>query len=105
MILAEDEGGFGRIDHPRRCWAPKPLRPRVPRQGVRELVYGFAAVRARLGRLRALILPTANTERMSLFLAHLAQPFRDYFIVLLLHGAGWQRAKALVVSENIGLLP
>src|SRR5207249_5916606 len=68
MIMAQDEGRFGRIDYPRRCWAPKPIRPTVPRQIVREFVYVFAAVGAQWGRLTALILPTANTEMMSLFL-------------------------------------
>src|SRR5438270_10984877 len=46
MIMAQDEGRFGRIDYPRRCWAPKPIRPTVPRQIVREFVYVFAAVGA-----------------------------------------------------------
>jgi hypothetical protein len=47
--MAQDEGRFGRIDRPRRCWAPKPIRPTVPRQVVREFVYVFAAVGAPLG--------------------------------------------------------
>ena len=67
LILAQDEGRFGRIDQPRRCWAPKPVRPTVPCQIGREFVYVFAAVCASLGRLTSLILPLANTEMMSLF--------------------------------------
>lgn len=105
VLMAEDEGRFGRIDRPRRCWAPKPTRPRVPRQIVREFVHVFAAVCAKLGQLTALILPRANTEMMSLFLGHLAEEFRDYFIMLLLDRAGWHRAKGLQVPENIRLLP
>jgi transposase len=103
--MAEDEGRFGRIDRPRRCWAPKPIRPHVPRQIVREFVYVFAAVCAKLGRLTALILPRANTEMMNLFLEQLAQDFRGYFIILLVDQAGWHRAKGLQVPENIRLLP
>jgi len=34
-------------------------------------------VGAQWGRLTALILPTANTEMMSLFLTHVAQEFSD----------------------------
>lgn len=49
MIMAQDEGRFGRIDYPRRCWAPKPIRPTVPCQVVREFVYVFAAVGVRSG--------------------------------------------------------
>jgi transposase len=103
--MAEDEGRFGRIDRPRRCWAPKPIRPHVPRQIVREFVYVFAAVCAKLGRLTALILPRANTEMMNLFLEQLAQDFQGYFIILLVDQAGWHRAKGLQVPENIRLLP
>ena len=105
LIMAHDEGRFGRINRPRRCWAPKPLRPTVPRQIVREFVYVFATVCAQLGRLTALILPAANTEMMALFLAHLAQTFRDYFIVLLVDRAGWHLTPRLTVPENIRLLP
>ena len=49
---------------------------------VREFVYVFAAVCAKLGRLTALILPRANTEMMNLFLEQLAQNFQGYFIIL-----------------------
>jgi transposase len=103
--MAEDEGRFGCIDRPRRCWAPKLIRPHVPRQIVREFVYVFAAVCAKLGRLTALILPRANTEMMNLFLEQLAQDFQGYFIILLVDQAGWHRAKGLQVPENIRLLP
>ncbi len=72
VIMAEDAECFGRLDRPRRCWVPKPLRPIVPRQIVREFVYVFAAVCAQLGRLTSLILPTADTAMMNVFLTHVA---------------------------------
>lgn len=103
--MAHDEGRFGRINRPQRCWAPKPLRPTVPRQIIREFVYVFAPVWAQLGRVTALVLPTANTEMMALFLAHLAQAFPRYFIVLLVDRAGWPLTPRLAVPENIRLLP
>jgi putative transposase len=105
LIMAHDEGRFGRINRPRRCWAPKPLRPTVPRQIVREFVYVFATVCAQLGRLTASVLPLANTERMALFLAHLAREFRESFIVLLVDRAGWHLTPRLAVPDNIRLLP
>ena len=105
LILAQDEGRFGRIDHPRRCWAPRPVRPIVPCQIGREFVYVFAAGCASLGRLTTLILPLVNTEMMSLFLAHVAEEVAGYFIVMLLDRAGWHMAKRLTVPENIRLLP
>lgn len=103
--MAEDEGRFGRIDRPRRCWAPKPLRPTVPRQVVREFLYVFAAACAPLGRLTALILPTADTTMMNIFLAHLAREFAGYFLILLVDRAGWHTTGRLTVPENIRLLP
>jgi transposase len=105
VVMAEDEGRFGRIDRPRRCWAPKPLRPQVPRHIVREFIYVFAAVCPKLGRLSALILPRANTEMMSLFLHHLAREFQDAFVILRVDQAGWHQAKQLQVPDNIRLLP
>jgi len=72
---------------------------------VREYVYVFAAVCASLGCLTTLILPMANTRMMSLFLAHVAEEFAGYFIVMLLDRAGWHMAKRLTVPENIRLLP
>jgi hypothetical protein len=72
---------------------------------VREFVYVFAAVCASLGRLTTLILPLVNTDMMSLFLAHVAEEFAGYFIVMLLDRAGWHMAKRLTVPENIRLLP
>lgn len=37
VVMAQDEGRFGRISRPQRCWAPKGVRPSVPQQLVRDL--------------------------------------------------------------------
>ena len=42
---------------------------------------------------------------MNLFLAHVAEEFAGYFIVMLFDRAGWHMAKRLTVPENIRLLP
>ena len=47
----------------------------------------------------------ANTEMRALFLAHLAQEFRGYFIVLLGDRAGWHLSPRLAVPDNIRLPP
>src|SRR5579872_4715472 len=80
--MAQDEGRFGRISRPKRCWAPSGIRPAVPSQIVRESMYVFAAFAPSQGRLVSLILPTANTAMMNLFLEHLSQELADYFIVM-----------------------
>ena len=76
--MAQDEGRFGRISRPKRGFAPPGIRPSAPSQVVRESMQVFAAVAPSLGRLVALVLPTANTAMMNLFLCHVSQTFSDY---------------------------
>lgn len=103
--MAEDEGRFGRVSSPRRAWAPPGVRPRAPRQMVREYTYVYAAVAPAEGKRTSLGLPTAKTAMLPLFLEHVSQTFADYFIVMQVDRAGWHEAKALVVPENSRLIP
>lgn len=102
--MAQDEGRFGRVSIPRRAWAPPGVRPRAPRQVIREYTYVFAAVAPAEGKMTSLILPTANTAMMQLFLEHASRTFAEYFLVMQVDRAGWHGAKALVVPENIRLI-
>lgn len=105
IIMSQDEARFGRINKPRRCWAPRPIRPLVGQQYVREYLYLFAAVCPQLGRLTALILPWANLSMMALFLQQVAEEFKDYFMIMLVDQAAWHTSKKLPVPANIRLLP
>ena len=102
--MAQDEGCFGRISIPRRCWAPPKVRPQVARQVVREYVYVYSAVAPEVGRMTSLLLPHADTTMMNLFLEHVSQEFSDYFIVMQVDRAGWHDAEKLVIPENIRLI-
>ncbi len=102
--MAQDEGRFGRISRPKRCWAPPGIRPSAPAQVVRESMYVFAAFAPSLGRLVSLVLPTANTAAMNLFLEHLSQTLADYFIVMQVDQAGWHRSRELIIPSNIRLI-
>ncbi len=102
--MAQDEARFGRISRPKRCWTPPDIRPVAPAQVVREAVYVFAAVAPSLGKICSLILPTANTDMMTLFLQHVSQTFSDSFIVMQVDQASWHHSNALVVPENIRLI-
>lgn len=102
--MGQDEGRFGRISRPKRCWAPPGIRPHAPAQVVRESMYIFAAVAPSQGLLSALILPTANTAMMNLFLEHVSQTFRDYFIVMQTDQASWHHSKELIIPANIHLI-
>jgi transposase len=102
--MFEDEARFGRISEPRRCWAPPGVRPEVSTQFIREYEYAFAAVSPQDGLLDTLVLPTVNTEAMGIFLAEVSQRHADEWIVMVLDGAGWHRAKRLKVPANMRLI-
>lgn len=51
LLIAKDEGRFGRINPVRCCWAPPGVRPRMAQQAVRESVSGCAAVALAPGRM------------------------------------------------------
>lgn len=104
-LLFQDEGRFGRISEPRRCWAPAGLRPEVGTQLVREYSYAFAAVAPHDGTLHSLVLPEVGGEAMSLFLAQVARCHLDAFILMVLDGAAWHSAHNLEVPPNMRLLP
>jgi transposase len=102
--MAEDEGRFGRVSMPRRAWAPPGVRPRAPRQLVREYTNVYAAVAPEAGTMTSLILPSSNTAMMNLFLEHVSHTKASSFLVMQVDRAGWHRAKDLLVPENIRLI-
>ena len=104
IIVTQDEGRFGRITEVRKCWAPKGIRPKVARQVVRSFVYVYAAVCMALGKMTALILPYSNTDMMSLFLEEVSGDFKEYFVIMILDGAGWHTSGNLKIPENIRLV-
>lgn len=102
--MAQDEGCFGRISIPRRCWAPSDVRPVVARQVVREYVYVYSAVAPTIGKMTSLLLPYADTAMMNMFLHHVAHEFCDYFVIMQVDRAGWHDASKLVLPDNIRLI-
>lgn len=103
LIMASDEGRFGRTGELSACWCPPGFRPTVMRQQVRQYTYADAVAPA-LGKMCSLVLPYANTTMMNLFLAQISIEFPEYFIILQVDRAAWHRAKSLKVPENIRLL-
>jgi transposase-like protein len=71
---------------------------------VREYEYAFAAVSPQDGTLDTLVLPTVNTEAMNVFLAEVSQRHANEFLIMVLDGAGWHRAKRLQVPANMRLV-
>jgi len=56
------------------------------------------------GLMTTLVLPSADTAMMNLFLEHVSQTFADFFLVIQVDQAGWHHAKTLMIPENIRLL-
>ena len=95
-------GQKGRLCH--RWWA-RGRRPPGRCDGRFQWAYIFAAVEPATGADVALVLPEATTAAMSLFLAELAARLPgDAHAVLVLDGAGWHSAHALVVPANVTLV-
>jgi hypothetical protein len=67
-LMLQDERRFGRISTPRRCWAPRGMRPDVPSQIVREYTYAYVALSPHDGTMDSLILPQVSEQAMSIFL-------------------------------------
>ena len=103
-LMLQDEGRFGRISTPQRCWAPRGIRPCVPNQIVREYTYAYVAVSPHDGTLDSLILPQVSEQAMSIFLREVSNRHPDEFILMVMDGAGWHKAKALSVPENMALI-
>src|SRR2546423_685116 len=80
------------------------VRPRAPRQLVREYTYVYAAVAPAEGKMTSLILPSANTEMMGLFLSHVSSTYAKYFVVMQVDQASWHVTKDLKIPENIRLI-
>lgn len=101
--MFEDEAGFGRINKPKYCWCFPGLRPSVPCHHIREYRYAYSAVEPLTGESFFLVLPYSSTVCMNLFLDELAKAYPDDQILLVCDGAGWHKAKALRIPDNIHL--
>ena len=99
--MFQDEARFGRITDPRRCWAPKGVRPIVSSQLVREYTYLYGAVSPQDGRSDFLILPSMNLANMELFLEELRQRYPNEYICIFFDGAPGHSLQGLKVPENM----
>ena len=100
-----------------RIWAKRGTRPRAPRDTRYQWAFAgslqpvaitgslIGAVCPARGAAVGLVLPFVSTEAMN---AHLAEISRNVAVgahaVLILDGAGWHGANALVVPDNLSLL-
>ena len=102
--MFQDEGRFGLLGTPRRCWAPRAVRPVVGARLERKYIYAFSAVSPHDGVMDSLVLPWVNAETMSLFLAEVAARHATEFVFMVMDRAGWHLAGDLTVPENMRLM-
>jgi transposase-like protein len=102
--MFQDEGRFGLLGTPQRCWAPQGTRPVVGARLERKYLYAFSAVSPHDGVMDSLVLPWVNAETMSMFLEEVAQRHSTEFIVMVMDQAGWHLAGELTVPQNMRLI-
>jgi len=102
-LMFQDEAGFGRISTPKRCWAPKDIRPTTPRHHIREYRYAYGAAEPKTGESFYLILPYANTICMNIFLGGLSKTFPNDMLLVVLDRASWHTTAKLIIPKNIEL--
>ena len=59
--MFQDEGRFGLLGTPRRCWAPRGMRPVVGARLQRKYLYAFSAVSPHDGVMDSLV-PVSYTH-------------------------------------------
>lgn len=101
--MFQDEARIGRIDYPKACWAPAPIRPTVGAQLIREYAYLFGAVSPKDGCHDTAVFEKANAGTMSAYLAQVEASHPGELILMVLDGAGWHKAKDLVIPNRIRL--
>jgi len=102
-LMFQDEAGFGRISNPKRCWAPRGIRPITPRHHIREYRYAYGCTEPTTGAHFYLVLPWANTECMNIFLEELSKEFSNDMLLVALDRASWHTTTKLVIPDNIEL--
>jgi hypothetical protein len=103
-VMFQDEARFGRINTPRACWAPKPIRPAVAAQAVRQYTYLYGAISPKDGLGAYLVLPDMDALCLQIFLDAVAARFKDEYILMIFDGAPNHRSKSLKVPANIKLV-
>lgn len=106
-LWAEDEHRRGLLPVVRRVWAPHGERPTAWVDRRSEGLYVYGCVRPTTGQSWWCLLPTVSAVAMTLALAEFARdegidaPHR---VVLVLDGAGWHTATALVLPAGLDLV-
>ena len=89
-----------------RRWAKRGTRPAAPKDQRTQSAYIFGAICPAEGKGAAIVTPRCVTEAMTEHLAEIAYHVAPgAHAVVLLDQAGWHISRALVVPDNITLVP
>lgn len=100
-VYFQDEGRFGRMSDPVSCWAPKPMRPGLPLQRIREYTYAYSSICPEDGDLFSLILPYSDTDVMQIYINEFSKHLKGQKAILIMDQAPWHKAGRLTSTENI----
>jgi transposase len=103
-LMFQDEARFGRMAKPKRCWAPRGMRPVMPNGYEREFTYVYGAVSPLEGEMEYCICDKMNTENMGVFLTQVSERYPDDYVLMVVDGASSHKAKALAIPSNISLI-
>ncbi len=104
VVLFQDEARFGRVQDPKRCWAPKKTRPLIKAQTIRQYIYAYGAINPVDGTFVSLSLPRSDAYCMNLFLEEVAGVYPDALVAIFLDQAAWHKSKELKIPPNIRLM-
>lgn len=99
-VLFQDEARFGRMSDPRRCWAPRPVRPQVGLAWVREYTYAFGAASPADGPPDWMLTARSDALNANAFLLHSRKRHPAEFLVMVLDSAPSHRSGDLRVPGN-----
>lgn len=105
-LWLQDKARVGRKNTLTRRWARRGTRPRAPQDQRTQWAYIFGAIRPAEGQGAGRVMPFCNAAALQARLAEIsAMVASDAQAVLILDQAGWRLAGALVVPDNITILP
>ena len=104
-VWFQDEARVGQQGTLTRIWARRGTRPRAPRYTRYKWSYIFGAACPARAVAAGLVLPYVDVGAMNLHLVEIAKAVAPgSHALLIMDGAGWHKAKALKVPNNITLL-
>lgn len=102
----QDEARVGQKNKITRRWARRGTRPSAPHDQRTQSAYIFGAICPAEGKGAGLVMPHCDTPAMTAHLAEISATVAPgAHAVVILDQAGWHMSKALVVPDNITLLP